>query len=328
MTKSDIMASGVQPLVTIIIPAFNAGAFLSHAVESACAQTYRNIEILVVDDGSSDNTQAIAQELARRDPRVRLLAHAVNCGVSAARNLGLREAKGDWIAILDADDRFQPERLEHLVRFAEAHDLDLAADNLALVDYLTEAPLGLAFPDAWMEQATDADMLYLLEHDIPGRFRREIGFMKPIIRTRFLREKNIEYDRSVWAGEDFLLYAECLLKGARLRFVNEPLYVYHWRPGSASSGKNANIELVKVNDKLMRAIGRDDARLFSLLKLRRILLHYEIFIWHVRNFRVAKALFLIPLMPPSFLCKRLGLALLRRIARPAGGVRPTRAAAL
>lgn len=102
------------PLVSVIIPAYNAERFLPQTLASIQAQTYQNLEILVVDDGSCDRTPQIVQALAQQDPRIQLLQQA-NGGVAAARNHGLRQAKGEFIAPIDADDLWWPEAVAKLV---------------------------------------------------------------------------------------------------------------------------------------------------------------------------------------------------------------------
>lgn len=96
------------------MPAYNAAAFIEAALESALGQTYSRLEILVVDDGSQDNTAALVEAIARRDARVCLLRQR-NAGVAAARNLAIEEAKGEFIAPLDADDIWMPDKIERQV---------------------------------------------------------------------------------------------------------------------------------------------------------------------------------------------------------------------
>jgi glycosyltransferase involved in cell wall biosynthesis len=113
-----------QPQVSIITIFLNAEAFLQEAIESVLAQTYDNWELLLVDDGSTDASSAIAQRSAKRYPdRVRYLEHAghQNRGKSVSRNLGIRQARGDYLALLDADDVFLPNKLEQQVAMLEAH---------------------------------------------------------------------------------------------------------------------------------------------------------------------------------------------------------------
>lgn len=103
------------PLVSVVIPAFNAEAFIAHTLDSVLAQTYQNFEVWVVDDGSCDQTAAIVEQFMQQDQRIRLL-HQKNAGVAAARNLGIQHAQGDYIAPLDADDIWYPQKLEKQVR--------------------------------------------------------------------------------------------------------------------------------------------------------------------------------------------------------------------
>lgn len=102
--------SHTQPLVSIVIAAYNASAYLAETLASASAQRYQELEIIVVDDGSKDDTAEVAMRHARRDPRVRLIRQG-NAGVGAARNTGIAAARGKYIAPLDADDLWDPDKL-------------------------------------------------------------------------------------------------------------------------------------------------------------------------------------------------------------------------
>lgn len=108
------MCSLLQPLVSVVIPAYDAERFLGSTLESVCAQSYTNLEVWVVDDGSSDRTAEIVETFAARDPRIALLRQA-NAGVAAARNLGIQNARGEFIAPLDADDLWRSEAIAMLV---------------------------------------------------------------------------------------------------------------------------------------------------------------------------------------------------------------------
>ncbi len=99
------------PLVSVIIPAYNAEDFISYTLESVLSQTYKNIEVLVVDDGSQDRTAKIVESIAQTDPRVILLQQQ-NTGVAAARNLAIKKSCGEYIAPVDADDIWFPQKLE------------------------------------------------------------------------------------------------------------------------------------------------------------------------------------------------------------------------
>jgi glycosyltransferase involved in cell wall biosynthesis len=110
-----------MPLVTVVVPAYNAGRFLAEAIRSAQRQTYERVEILVVDDGSTDDTAEQVHALTAADPRVRLLRQE-NGGVAAARNRGIEAARGAFVAPLDADDLWYPEKLARQVQAMMAAD--------------------------------------------------------------------------------------------------------------------------------------------------------------------------------------------------------------
>jgi glycosyltransferase involved in cell wall biosynthesis len=103
------------PLVSVIIPAYNAEAFIGRTLESVLSQTYKNIEVLVVDDGSQDRTGEIVESFAQQDSRVTLLKQK-NAGVAAARNLAIEKSQGEYIAPIDADDIWYPQKLEKQVQ--------------------------------------------------------------------------------------------------------------------------------------------------------------------------------------------------------------------
>lgn len=108
-----------EPLVSVVMPAWNAEATIAKALQSVAAQTYRNLEVIIVDDGSTDATLALVTEFSAVDPRVRLVSRS-NGGPGAARNTGIGEARGEWIALIDADDLWHPTKLEKQISAALA----------------------------------------------------------------------------------------------------------------------------------------------------------------------------------------------------------------
>ena len=110
-----VVADGLEPLVSVLIPAYNAASTLAETLASVCGQTHRNLDIIVVDDGSADDTFALASRLSLDDPRIRLLRQD-NAGVAAARNLALGHAAGPLVAAVDADDLWHATKIERQVR--------------------------------------------------------------------------------------------------------------------------------------------------------------------------------------------------------------------
>jgi glycosyltransferase involved in cell wall biosynthesis len=109
----------MQGLVSVVVPAFNRGFIIGAALESVLNQTYQDWEAVIVDDGSTDNTREIVRDYARSDSRMRLIEHQHQKGAQAARNTGIRNARGAWIAFLDSDDRWLPHSLEARLRLLQ-----------------------------------------------------------------------------------------------------------------------------------------------------------------------------------------------------------------
>jgi len=123
----SVAMNTVQPLVSVVIPAFNAVRFLTGSIPSVLAQTWTDFELIVVDDGSTDATAACVQ--AFDDPRIRLVSQT-NRGLAGARNGGIREARGTYIAFLDADDLWHPEKLaRHVAHLQSQPGVGVSADG-------------------------------------------------------------------------------------------------------------------------------------------------------------------------------------------------------
>ncbi|GAB2606118.1 hypothetical protein GCM10027034_44260 [Ramlibacter solisilvae] len=220
----------MNPQVSVVIAAYNVQACLARTVESVLTQDLQNFEIVIVDDGSSDSTVAVAQKMALRDSRIRVFALPRNQGPSAARNRGLAEARGDWIAILDADDVFLPNRLGHLLELAARRGADMVADDLVLYDLGADQHLPPAF--GWtQEQALTLDMLLSSDASLETY---PLGWVQPIWRRDFLRRNGLQYPVQYRYMEDFFLLASALLCGATVWLSPRAQYVYTMRFGPIS----------------------------------------------------------------------------------------------
>lgn len=111
-------------MVSIIIPVFNSQNTIKEAIYSVLSQTYSNFEILIIDDNSSDNSLDIINELSEKDKRIKIISLSENKGVANARNLGLKNATGEFIAFLDSDDKWYPNKLEAQIHFMKANNYD------------------------------------------------------------------------------------------------------------------------------------------------------------------------------------------------------------
>lgn len=135
-TDRQEMAEGMKnnPLVSVIMPAYNAEKYIAEAIQSVISQTYTNWQLLVIDDCSTDRTAEIAEEFEKTDQRIRALRNPKNMGVAKTRNRGLDLAEGEWVALLDSDDRWHKEKLEKQLAVAENSDEDIIYCSYALTD--------------------------------------------------------------------------------------------------------------------------------------------------------------------------------------------------
>src|ERR1700722_1393087 len=233
---------------SVIIPAYNVSSMIGRAIRSAAAQTLPPFEILVIDDCSTDHTVEVVKALGGVIPFLRLLSTPANGGPSAARNAGLREAKADWIALLDADDAWKPGRLERLSEVASATSADFVADNLVMWDPVAQAQ----FKPTYFELPEPRKQITLLD-----MFRADDNFnfskasftlMKPIFRRKFLAEHKLEYNESMKVGEDFNFYVEGLFNGAKLILIDEAYYIYSMP--SSPSGRSPHSRSIQDISKL------------------------------------------------------------------------------
>lgn len=229
----------MNPKVSIITPAYNAEQYITKAIQSAFSQTEPDIEIIIVDDASTDTTVKTIQAFS--DQRLRLLQNDTNRGISYSRNRALAEAKGKWIVPLDADDWYAPERIEKLLQIAEQQDADLVADDLYFIQDDIEQPQETLFCVAKQDfnRVREIDIITFIELNMkPARVSPHLGLSKPLMKREFLRQNAIEYDCRLSSAEDSLFYMMCLLKGGQFIVIPEAYYYYRRsRPGSASTDR-------------------------------------------------------------------------------------------
>src|SRR3989344_5838995 len=148
------------PLISIVIPVYNGEAFIEETLRSVLKQTYRNLEVIVVDDGSKDRTALIVKKVVAEDSRVRYL-YKENQGQSAARNHGLGEAKGEYVSFLDADNLLLHHACETFVKTAKQHDADVYYADIRYFDDAEPEKLKKFL----LHYASDVTLETLVEHN-------------------------------------------------------------------------------------------------------------------------------------------------------------------
>lgn len=220
----------MSELVSIIMPSYNTAEYISDSIRSVQAQTYENWELIIVDDCSTDNSMEVIS--AFNEPRIRLLKNEKNSGAAISRNYALREAKGKWIAFLDSDDTWVPEKLEKQIRFMKEHNY-----AFTFTDYRT------CLNGMWMPYinigpniVTKRKMYdYCYFSTITVMYDREkIG----LIQIANLRKNN-----------DYAMWLQAIEKSNAYR-LPECLAFYIKHEGSVSSG--SKVRLIKWHYKLFR----------------------------------------------------------------------------
>ena len=271
-SDGKLPSSSAPPAVSVIVPAYNVEPYFYQAIDSVLQQTISNIEVIVVDDASSDGTLQVARACAAKDARVKVIASPSNGGAAVARNRALDAATGAWIAILDSDDWFSPTRLEVLLAKAEETSANMMADDLSYVKHKESEPwTSFVKQNGNLYQTlTHIDSVFYVQEDIKPWYQGvSPGFLKPMIRRSLLEQNGIRYKEYVRLGQDFFFFLDCLMAGARFFLYPEPHYFYRARPNSLVTQSKLE-RLTQVEQGLNEVL--QDRRLSDNDELRQALL--------------------------------------------------------
>ena len=213
--------------VSVIVPVYNVAPFFDECMESICAQTYKELEIILIDDGSTDDSGEKCDQWCDKDSRVRVI-HQKNSGVSSARNTGLYNCTGDLICFVDADDRLETEMIEKLVECLKKNGADAAMCGYVDYPYGLESPVkkGIAPVETC---GFEAAIIPILSRN--GYFTSVWGklFRRNAV---YIDDNCILMDSDLAFGEDELWLFKTLKQCQKISFVSEALY--HWRPREGS----------------------------------------------------------------------------------------------
>lgn len=203
--------------VSIVLPFYNAEKFLSRCIESVLAQTYTDYELILVNDGSVDRSEKIAQDYVKKDSRVQLISKK-NTGVSDSRNVGMKKASGEFLMFVDADDWLANTALNKLVLCLLHTGCDLATS--AIWNEYTTGSKVVSGHETGVVTAEEA--LIALYND---------GFLRPVVwgklyRTAHLKKHNILFAPNIHYSEDVLFVTKVLIETKNIAYIEEPLYHY------------------------------------------------------------------------------------------------------
>lgn len=230
------MLHGEFGLVSIIMAAYNAEKTIELAIESVLNQTYSNFELLVINDCSKDGTAKLVEDFSAKDNRVRLISNEKNSGVSFTRKHGLEEANGSWIAILDSDDAWAPEKLEKQIELQNRTNADLLFTGSAFMDS-EGRPI-----DWYLHAPAEATYRQLLKQNV-------LSNSSALVRKELYAK---HYAVGDGMHEDFAIWLSILKDGKKAYGVDEPLLIYRIAKPSKSGNK---IKAAKMNWNTYRYVG-------------------------------------------------------------------------
>ena len=229
--QSDMTSNYNLALVSIIIPAYNTAPYIHKAINSCLNQTYKKIEVIVVDDGSTDDTLKVAQSYAEKDNRIRV-CHQENRGVSSARNYGIREARGKYLVFLDSDDWLEDGAVKILLAAQMEHPDKLIVSNFYSVNEdFSRRIYAEDFTQSENYSLTDIAMSYSGMGRTPPIFH---CVWSKIYDTDIVRQGGgIEFPEGISLSEDAVFVVRYLHRVDGAFAINTPLYNMYNRPGSA-----------------------------------------------------------------------------------------------
>lgn len=220
-------------LISIIVPVYNVEKFLPKCIDSVMKQSYRDFELLLIDDGSTDNSAAICDEYAGRYECCRVF-HRKNAGVTASRNIGLSEAKGKYIVFLDSDDYIEKETLAKIYEQMEVQQYDICSFAARRIDEAGRFLYELRFDDmvtslCFQDESRDK---FLLKDFLQYRTGWEVCFHA--FRRDIIEREQIRFEEKLSYAEDLLFTFEYMLYVDRWIKIPDILYNYTLRAGSAT----------------------------------------------------------------------------------------------
>ncbi len=239
-----------MPKVSVIVPCYNVERYVALCIESLVSQTLKDIEIILVDDGSPDNSGKICDEYKDRDERIKVI-HKANGGVSAARNDGLKEATGEYVIFVDSDDYVPSNACEVMYLKAIETSSDIVVGDVIRVaddgkeEYSQMYDSAFTTSDRKLIDALVATALYKNYCPLPAKSGAAFGYGGPwnkLVRRKLLSDHHISFDESVKGLFDDILYSAHIMAAANtVSYVHEAVYCYRLLGGSITQTYKKNM---------------------------------------------------------------------------------------
>lgn len=218
-----------NPILSIIVPVYNVEQYLSRCIDSILSQSFTDFELLLVDDGSTDGSGSICDTYAEKDARIRVF-HKDNGGVSSARNVGLDNAKGEWIYFMDSDDELKANGLK-IMADCISDDVDMVLAGFE--EYYEDGNLKYSIPLRVKELLAPSESV-LICYEKYSRYYRYLGYLWiRLFRKNKIDDNAIRFDESIAVKEDTLFIVQYLCSSiGKTLFTTEPIYKYYRRSSS------------------------------------------------------------------------------------------------
>jgi succinoglycan biosynthesis protein ExoO len=259
---------GTDDMISVIMSNYRGARWLEPAIKTVMAQTHRQLELIVVDDASGDDSVAIVRAAMSHDTRIRLIECPGNLGPAGARNLALDAARGDWVAVVDSDDLIHPARLSRLLAAARHLGCDAVADDMIFFGDTPDAGGRTLLQSMALTAPRGIGLTEFLASDNGGAGLPPFGYLKPLIRRSCLQ--GLRYDPTLRVGEDFDFYARLVLGGLRLCVVPDAMYLYRRHTASVSHRLSADVltPLLAAHHALSAMLPADDTALSAAMRHR------------------------------------------------------------
>lgn len=231
--------------VSIIMPVYNAIKYIDDTLQSILNQTYKNFEVIIVDDGSFDGTIEICEKISRTDERIRIITQR-NRGISSARNVGLENSKGEYICFCDHDDRMKKDFLAIMMSRIKKSEADVVFAKYAIININAEGNETVRYA-----RIVNNEYCNNILESITGIRRSIQSVWNGIYRASIIRENNIKFDESMkYGGEDFLFNLLLLKFCKKIITIDEVLYFHYKRTQQSAScmvNENRIESILKIN---------------------------------------------------------------------------------
>lgn len=260
-----------HPLISVIVPVYNVEKYLRRCLDSIVNQTYKNLEIILVDDGSVDNSGNICDEYAVKDKRIQVI-HKENGGVSKARNIAMNIMSGKYVIFIDADDWIEKDCIEELVNAAIMHNVELVRYNY-YVNYTSNDNL-VTNEKKYFEQKNVSirERKYfnqIIEYIIAGKINAYSVLL--LVRTEVIHKYNIFFQEDVHLMEDVLFYIDLFTHITSFIYVDIPMYHYFQNSeGACLSKQNYDRNLYEtfmVNKKIKEKLLKNNFNIEEQVKI-------------------------------------------------------------